>query len=246
MRWPWQKNEKDLEFVDYSRAIYPHFPVQRARDVKPNGIIEMQKNKYGRFMFPLCPGMMDYSQLGYIIPAWVDMHIKANKAGVVSFIGSAERGTHGMHSPTRMKEALIDGFMQPSDGVPLTVLKFDSPWRIFARGKISALLLPPIYHAKYLDDIHVWPGVVDYKNFTACNFICSPKRDCEVHIKSGDPLMQVIPFWTKDIQAGYGPGTDYQIDAAKNSMPGDDKQYYRKNQMINKTFDLDEDKGNAG
>ncbi len=238
MKFPWfNKNERDLEFIDSSRSIYPHFPVQRAKDVKPLAF-DHQKKQYNKFLFPVCPGMIDYSQLGYIIPAWVDMHIKANKAGVVSFIGSRERGTHGMALPQRMNTDVIDGFIKPTDEVPLTVVKFDSPWSIFTKGKISALLMPPLYHAGWLEDLHVWSGVVDYKNFHACNFICSPKRKCEVHIKSGDPLMHVIPFWTKDILAGYGPGRDDQLHRTKNSMPGDDSQYYRKNQMINKKFNL--------
>ena len=35
-----------------------------------------------------------------------------------------------------------------------------------------------------------------YNKFTTLNFICSPKHECEVEIKAGDPILQVIPFIT--------------------------------------------------
>ena len=50
--------------------------------------------------------------------------------------------------------------------------------------------------------------------------------------------MHVIPFWNKDMLAGYGPGTDIQIDSTLNEIPGDIKQYYRKYYLINKIYEL--------
>ena len=66
--------------------------------------------------------------------------------------------------------------------------------------------------------------LVDYKNFHITNFICMPKRECNVHIKAGDPLLHVIPFLNKDITASVGPATDEMIDKTTNLIPGDDKQ----------------------
>jgi hypothetical protein len=59
-----------------------------------------------------------------------------------------------------------------------------------------------------------------------------------VHIKAGDPLLHVIPFWNKEFNAGFGPGSQDQVDKWNNEIPGDDKQYYRKFQMLRKVFRL--------
>lgn len=231
------KKQKDLEFVDTSRTAYQTYPVMRAADVKPV-TFDYQKTKYQKHLMPHCPGMIQYAEMGYIIPAWVDIHIKANKAGVAHYIGSEGRGTRNYLPGRAMDPNIIDGIFEPEDGVPLTALNFGSPWGIFAKGDVTALLLPAQYHSTFLDDLLVLPGSVDYKKFHTSNFICVPKRECEVHIKAGDPLLHVIPFWNKEFNAGFGPGTDVQIDKWNNEIPGDDKQYYRRFQMLKKVFRL--------
>lgn len=231
------KKQRDLEFVDTSRNAYQTFPVMRAIDVKPRSF-DIQKQKHQKHLLPHCPGMIQYAQLGYIIPAWIDIHIMANKAGVSHYIGSADRGNRGFLEGRVMEANVVEGISTPQDGVPLTPLNFGSPWGIFAKGDVTALLLPAYYHSNFLDDLDVFPGSVDYKSFHTANFICAPKRKCEVHIKAGDPLLHVIPFWNKEINAGYGPGTQDQLDKYDNMIPGDDKQYYRKFHMLKKVFNL--------
>lgn len=231
------KKTRDLEFVDTSRTAYQTFPIMRAIDVKPR-TFDIQKNKHQKHLMPHCPGMIQYAQLGYIIPAWVDIHIMANKAGVVHYIGSKDRGDRGYLEGRFMEANVVEGLVHPQDGVPVTPLNFGSPWGIFAKGNVTALLLPAYFHSDFLDDLEVFPGSVDYQKFHTANFICAPKRKCQVHIKAGDPLMHVIPFWNKEFNAGFGPGTDEQLDYYKNTMPGDDKQYYRKFQMLKKVFNL--------
>lgn len=232
------KKEKDIEFVDVTRNAYIDFPVQLARDVPVIGR-EYQIEKHGVNKFVHCPGMIDYAKLGYIIPAWVDIKIKANKAGVVSTIGDNKRGTRGFQTPKKMDATLIDGMFTPEDGIPLTVLHIGAPWNIFVSKNISALILPASYHSAHLNDIHIWPGAVDYKNFSTANLIVSPKRKCEINIKAGEPLLQVIPFLNTDLKGGYGPGTDQQVDKSRNSILSGDSQYYRKFLSVKKLFKLD-------
>jgi hypothetical protein len=186
----------------------------------------------------LCPGTTDYANYGYIIPAWTDINIKANRAGIAHSIGSKARGDRGFEAGRFMDSELVDGLLEPSDGVPLKVLHFGCPWRVFGNGKVSALVMPAFYHSKIVHDLHIWPGIVDYENFHVINMIVSPKRECEVKIRAGEPLLHVLPFWNKSINAGYGPGTDEQIDISRNEVPGDDKQFYRKHFSIKKVFDL--------
>jgi hypothetical protein len=231
-----KREVRDIEFIDSTRSVYQNYPVKLSKEVLPH-FAQKQIDTYGQFKFPHCPGLIDYAQLGYIIPAWVDMHIKANKSGVKAFIGSLERGTHGFQEPEPMASDIVDGVFHP-DGVPLGTLKFPSPWKIFARKDVSALVIPATYHSNFLDDLHVWPGVVDYGKFHVINFMCAPKRDCEIHIKVGDPLLQVIPFINTPMQAGFGPGTDEQLDSCINEIPGDDSNFYRKFMRLPKIFKL--------
>jgi hypothetical protein len=232
-----QKQQHDLDFVDSSRSIYQTLPVKLAREVSPS-CVETQKALQGSLKFAQCPGMIDYAQLGYIIPAWVDMHIIANKAGTRGLIGSPGRGNHGFLIPRKMDPNIFEGVFETQDGVPLEALNFSSPWKIFVRKNISAMIMPAIYHSTFLDDLYVFAGVVDYQHFHTVNFIVAAKRECEIHIKAGDPVLQVIPFLNDKLKAGYGPGTDEQIDSTTNEILTGESQYYRKHMRVPKIFKL--------
>jgi hypothetical protein len=236
--FPWFKKQKDIEFVDVSRNAYQSFPVNLAKNLPVLGR-DARIEKYGVNNFAHCPGMIDYANMGYIIPAWIDIHIKANKAGVVSTIGSSKRGSRGFHLPRKMDATLVEGMLTPEDDIPLTVLHIGAPWNIFVSKNISAIILPASYHSSIHEDLHIWPGVVDYKNFTTANLICTPKRECEIHIKAGEPLLQVIPFLNSDLVGGYGPGTEEQVDRANNTITTGDSQFYRKFLSVKKLFKLD-------
>lgn len=237
MKIPWLNNQKDIEFIDGSRNAYQKFPVMLAKDVPVLGR-DLRIEKYGVNSFPHCPGMIDYANMGYIIPAWIDMHIKANSAGSVVEIGSAKRGTRGFHLPKRMDETIVDGMLAVKDNVPLSVWHIGAPWSIFVNKNISAIVLPASYHSSFIEDLHIWPGVVDYQNFNTINLICSPKRECEIHIKAGEPLLHVIPFLNTDLEGGYGPGTQEQLDLIRNQLTGSESQYYRRFLQVKKFFGL--------
>lgn len=236
----WFKQKKDIEFVDIRKMTYHNFTVERACDVKTN-TYRRQLDKYGKHIMPKCPGILDYAQYGYIIPAWVDIHIMANKAGVSWYIGDkGKRGDRGFDPGVQMEAELVDGAFNP-EGVPAAALLFGSPWKIFANKDISAFVNPAFYHSTFLDDLHVVPGIVDYSGFHAINFICMPKRECEVHIKAGEPLLHVMPFHNKGITASVGPASEAQIDKTNNMIPGDDNQYYRKFMRTKKIFQIDKE-----
>lgn len=231
------KPKKDIEFVDTKRLTYHNFSVERAVDV-PTNTRKVQQDKYGKHFMPMCPGISDYAQYGYIIPAWVDIHIMANKAGVSWYIGDrGPRGDRGFDNAVPMDEKFIEGAFTPV-GIKPSAMLFPSPWKIFTQKNISAMLMPAFYHSTFLEDLYVFPGLVDYKNFHVANFICMPKRECTIHIKAGDPLLHVIPFLNKDISASVGPASDARIDKTGNLIPGDDKQYYRKFMAVKKKFSM--------
>ena len=236
------QQRKDIEFVDVKKQSYHNFTVERACDVKPT-TYKVQREKYGKHNMPACPGIMDYAHYGYIVPAWVDIHIFANKAGVSWYVGDKDkRGDRGFDRGTTMEYNMVDGAFTIQDGIPPTPILFGSPWKIFTNKNISAIVGPATYHSTFLDDLHVIPGVIDYSKFHIMNFVCMPKRECEVHIKAGDPLLQVMPFYNKPISASVGPAKDEQADKVTNMIPGDDKQYYRKFMRTKKTFDINKEK----
>ena len=253
-----QREKEDLEFIDMSPrgvyndardkmpkgdpVVYPHYPIMLAKDVK-TVMQSTQEKKYGNYNFPICPGMHDYSRLGYIIPAWTNFHIKANKAGGIALTGTAgedrEKRATPIPQPARMDPNIAAGLFEVQDGIPVMVWNFPGAWKISAPKNLSALIMPAFYHSKFLDDIYVYPGVVDYHNFYTTNFICSPKRKCEIEIKAGEPLLHVIPFYThKTIVASYGPGDRETRDATRLIPFFHDKNFYRKFYMIKKKFKL--------
>ena len=240
------KDKPDLEFVDDSQdgIVYPHYPPVLAKDVKP--LKEYQEKKYdGEWKFPQCPGMFDYSRMGYIVPAWSNFHIKANKAGHVAFCGSrgeqAGKRATPIKQPQPMENAIVDGSFKLQDGISPRIWNFPGAWKVYGKGNVSALLLPPVYHnPSFLDDLFMYPGVVDYNGFTTINFIVSPKRACEIEIKAGDPVLHVIPLITdKTIVSSYGPpSTREQVDYSKLIKWFHESNFYRRFYMIRKKYKI--------
>lgn len=236
MMWPFKKPKFDIEFVDSTQKAFVRNPVMRASDVQPR-CYAAQKEKFGKVRFPKCPSMIDYARMGYIIPAWADIHILANKAGVSYRVGSKQRGsTFAAGRP--MDASIIEGVLDPEDGVPLTVIHFGSPWSIFTAKGVSALIMPAIYHSDFLDDLMILPGAVDYEKFHTVNMICTPRRACDVRICAGDPLLHVIPIRSEDIKGGFGPASIEQQGTLSNQMYTGSSQIYRKMYQTVKKFTL--------
>ena len=239
MNWKfWERGPKhDVEFIDTTRAVYQVHPIELAKPTRPFFYKDMMQ-EYGEYMFAKCPGMIDLKNYGYIIPAWDDIHIKANKAGVVAHVGGGSR-------PSRFAQArpmdgrVVKGVFTPEGGVPMQPIHVGSPWSIFVHNKnMSVALMPAFFHSPFLDDLYVFPGLVDYGKFTTMNFIFACKRPCELTIKVGTPLLQALPFESKHIKAGYGPADDYQVDMTK-SIYSSSKQFYRKYIMHDKKSSIE-------
>jgi len=184
--------------------------------------------------------MCDYSQYGYIITAPKTVKIKANKAGIIAFESSRVSGRGMPVKP--MNQELIDGLFQ-FNNVPANSFKIDLPWRVVCKENISAFLMPAYYHASYLEDLYVLPGLVDYKDYWTINFIFAVKRECEITINAGDPLLHVLPFWNKPIKANYGLiEIEQMADTLSNGFDSV-SQFYRKTYNQKKVFHLGKSDG---
>lgn len=237
MNWKfWEKPKHDIEFIDTTRMAYQMHPIQVAKPIRPHFYKEMME-KHNQYAFAKCPGMIDLKNYGYIVPAWDDIHIMANKAGAVVHVGGGSRQT--VFAKARIMDAkIVEGVFKP-EGVPYQPYHIGSPWSIFVHNKnVSAAILPAFFHSPFLDDLYVYPGIVDYGKFTTMNFIFGCKRPCEMTIKVGTPLLQVLPFESKQLTAGYGPADDYQVDMSK-SIFSTTKQFYRKYIMHEKKTTLE-------
>lgn len=235
------KNENDFTFVDETKTIYVTHPVMRAKDVPvyTKGVRDKKKEE---FSFPLCPGMWDYSTMGYIIPSWTTYHIKANRAGIVTVLGGGTviKGTP-FRDPIQMDHSLIDGYVDFENVIP-NAYNFMSPWKVFSNTKnISMLILPATYHSKpeLFENLFICPGVVDYDSFRVLNFICAIRKKCEFTIHPGDPLLHVIPFYNSEFSAGYGPISEEQEAEIKYNPIWHEKSVYKKKMKVKKTFVLD-------
>lgn len=234
MNW-FKRDKNDMEFLDNSGYCFKEFPIQLAKNV-PLSMTEIQKESSGKLKFHLCPGMIDYARYGYIIPAWETIKVKANKAGTVAFHKRKQTTTS---QPVPMDSSIIEGVFKPQDGIKLEVWKSETPWKIHCNKDISAFVLPAVFHSNFLDDLHVYPGVVDYKSFRVVNFIYSAKRECEVTIKPGEPLLHVLPFYNKPISAGYGETTLDEYIGMMSPIYDIKSHLYRKRDSIKKIFNLD-------
>ena len=237
MSW-FKTNEVDIEFTDTIGHAMVDAPIRLAKR-EPLHFLETQKKNSGKLKFHNCPGMIDYATVGYILPAWETIKIKANKAGTTVFYPDRNTVMSRAHSqPVRMAVDIVDGVFQPEDGIPLQPWKCDSPWKVSTAKDISAFLIPASFHSKFLDDIYVYPGIVDYKNFMTANFIFAPKRECELTIAAGEPLLQVIPFYNKPIKASYSLADIEQLAKSKSHLFSAIKHQYKKH-ATKKKFTLD-------
>ena len=223
------KKSEIIKFRDDTRLTYTIHPIQRAAEL-PLNCKKAQEQNSRTEKFQQCPGMIEYKNMGYIVPAWDDIYIKASSNGIISLLGSMSKKRKSMFKqPSKMSPEMVKGIFKPLDNVIEQPLHFGAPWSIHVTDpKICALLLPPFYHATWIDDLYMYPGIVNYGKFTTINFICAAKREGEFLIKAGEPLIHVIPtVKSTEVLAEYGPSSNTELDKS-NSIFSSVNQFYRK------------------
>jgi hypothetical protein len=186
----WFKKKPIISFKNIVGGAYisPITQIKLAREEKPDWLLN-QKGYNSDDKFQNCPGMMDWFGAGYIIPAWTDMTIKANKAGTV-----VKEVCHVGFPVDKMNLKLTTGMLDLDESVTYQITKIPCPWAIETKEGYSAHVIPPLFHSPLLKDLFIYPGTVDYDGFAQANFIFTAIRECEIFIPAGTPLLQVIPF----------------------------------------------------
>lgn len=234
----------DVRFSDITKKIYKIHPILKAVNVDGAHKKE-QLDKHGRETFVDCPGIYDYKSQGWIMTAWDEFKIYASGNATMGYCGSDKRPTEmPMPNPLpklggNMSADITDG-IPPGTGCPvkrLQPLHFTSPWRVDTDKEISLLLMPPMYHSNIVNDIMIYPGIVDYTNqFGTLNLILSPRREGTFTIKAGTPLLHIIPMVKKNYTAEYGPAKGGELGVVATA-----KQFYRKYVMKRAKYQLDLD-----
>ena len=195
-------SEPTVRFASHTGApeISEITRIKLAKEIKPDWYNKVKNNKIN---FSTCPGMDDWLRTGYIVPAWTDIEIKANKAGTIIKLYN-----NSYKQPERMDDRYVNGIIDIDADVKFGAWKLPSPWAVFSKPGYSAHVMPALFHSPFLRDLFVYPGTVDYDKFSTINLIFSPIRACEISIPAGTPLLHVIPFKREDITAEYSSGTE--------------------------------------
>jgi hypothetical protein len=208
--------------------------IKLAKDVIPD-FVKLQKGKPPSEKFLNCPGMSDFLRAGYIIPAWTDFEIKANRSG--TFIKQLEDYTNtGLNQKLSFK--LVDGLV-PLNEVPGTVNKIPIPWAVFTKRGWSAYVIPAHYHSPFLKYLYMYPGIIDHDKFSQLNWVFSAMQSCEIQVPAGTPLLQIIPFKREIVTGISMRGTDYHHDFHKYGYPSKWRSAYRRLFHQKKEFKLE-------
>ena len=167
------------------KTHYDIFLSQRTKELKTTG----QTMKY-------CPGVYDFTNYGYIVPAWQDFQFWVNDDGSMEWhVPYNMKGINNIEAHGNEKTDTCPILGDSADQASL--LKLISPWYISSPKGTSLLICKPFYH--YSNDFDVCPGVLDNDinrigNQSLNAFIRFNVKNKVIHIKAGQPLIQIIPF----------------------------------------------------
>lgn len=140
-----------------------------------------------------CPGLLDYFNQGYILPAWCDMSFAYNsKTDVWSCtLGTSDDFGVDIH----FNDQFLDYVPAANvNGEKATfIFKLISPWFIITKPGWSVMQLPLYYH--FNNEFSVLPGVIDTDIYHQINQqIVYFGNNKDIVIKRGEPLVQYVPF----------------------------------------------------
>lgn len=231
----WFKPEPTILFAsnEVGAHVSPITAVKPANQFKPEWLVHQRGYENSRDRFENCPGMHDWMVHGYIIPAYTDIHIKANVAGTHVKVDAPLK-----NPPGQMSNLVTAGLPPIEPSVKHEALKIPMPWAIFTKTGYSAHVLPAIYHSPFLRDLYVYPGIVDFDVFHTINFVFTPLRECEIFIQAGTPLLQVIPFKREKVTAVCRKVTENEHDRLRFGYPTKVRAAYRKFFHKRKSFKM--------
>lgn len=240
-------NKDDIEFLDYSENAARHelSRIKLANEV-PVFFKNDQIETYNDFHFRKCPGMFEYSRLGYIMPAWRDMEFLVNKAGTAGVLGQPDNGRKQKVEMVHFDPAHVKHMIpyNEDESKPKEVWNIASPWKIRTKPGIQMIILPAYYHNPNLANFNIFPGTIEYGlNFHTFNLILNFKTFGKFKIAAGEPLYHIIPTYGRDFKASYGLNSDYKSSVTDEEWFIVSKNFYRRFHAVKKKFKLRKETG---
>lgn len=224
----------EFKAVDWTNVNYNVHPILPAKNVEYVGK-KMQENNEEKL--GVCPGMIDFKNYGWILPAWDEIKIHVSKNAVMTYYNDGDiqnkqqRGCP-WKAAGKMSSDIPAGF-EGSD-IKYRPQHVTSPWNFV--GDISLMALPPVYHSDITQYLTIFPGIVDYsENFGQINFIFHPKEEGIFTIKAGTPLLHLVPILKEDYVCNVTGGNQREKDR-RAGMFARCSQFYRKYVMKKSSF----------
>jgi len=176
------------ELIDY-------FPMIKAKDFPPSWFPSLPK-PHETHTVRNCPGLKDLLSSGFIFQSWGEFDITINtdgKADVVSPVAFYDMPPTSQHSISAEAPGAWPGY---------TNLKFHNPWHLYCAEPIKWLMVQPTWHQA--DPLRWAPvtGAAEFRYQHPCH-INTVWRIYDIpyttKIKSGEPLLQIIPITERPV-----------------------------------------------
>jgi hypothetical protein len=193
-----RKKKLIVDAFTSSPNAHRFFPIQKAHKFMPSWWKNMNnsfshKTDIGltiqRPTIKRCEGLMSLYQEGFVIPLWSDVVIEtANNS--VKYAFADDTSQIGNHTAEQMT-AEFQNYIHA---------KFISPWRLTEKSGLKFLFLQPSWNQiNFLFEMHVVPGVVDYKYQHTSNINVLMARNKRFSLAAGEALAHIIPISEHDI-----------------------------------------------
>jgi len=182
-------------------AIHEFFPIELATSFYPAWWKNLEsslksKSEYGIVLpaptIKRCDGIIELYKKGFVIPLWSDLIIETTSAGEFRYqYSSLENFPIVNHSRGGMGPA-FDNFIH---------MKIQSPWIFEEKTGVQFLWQQPSWNLfEYLNDLHILPGVINYKDQggTHINSLLSKKNN-RLELSSSQPLVHITPISDRKI-----------------------------------------------
>ena len=197
-------------------AVRKHAPIEPAGKFKPEAwkkmpaYVNKQKHKIDSDQTSKgCPGIKDFMETGFVIPAWCDMEIIPSE--------------NGNYVNTRYIDPTYNAAHHPADQVSVpgaeiltkfgvrAAVKLDCPWKIWSKPNWSVLYQPMFYHEDR--NYEAIPGIIDHDLGALISPINIMLKEIKpTFIKMGEPLVQLIPIKRETVVARSGDLSETSVN----------------------------------
>tara|TARA_Y100000389_G_C17393454_1_gene481222 strand:+ start:541 stop:1296 length:756 start_codon:yes stop_codon:yes gene_type:complete len=210
------KPEPVIFFETERWAVRKHAPIEPAGKFKPDvwkrmpAYVNKQKHKADSDQTVKgCPGIKDFMETGFVIPAWCDMEITPSECGNFVNTRYSDSSYNDAHHPP--DQVSVPGAeILTKFGVRASV-KLDCPWKIWSKPNWSVLYQPMFYHEDR--NYEAIPGIIDHDLGALISPINIMLKEIKpTFIKMGEPLVQLIPIKRETVVARSGDLSETSVN----------------------------------